>query len=96
MHMIADIVGIPSRTASGSSVSPNRYCKAAIRTTPSRARSSSLLQIQMFEYAQELGRRKRSEPQDDVWTVLSTVEVETDDGERTALGETELDMFFFM
>ena len=50
----------------------------------------------MFEYAQELGRRKRSEPQDDVWTILSTVEVETDDGERTALGENELDMFFFL
>ena len=50
----------------------------------------------MFEYAQELGRAKRSDPQDDVWTLLSTAEVETDDGERTGLGETELDMFFFV
>ena len=50
----------------------------------------------MFEYAQELGRRKRAHPQDDVWSILSTVEVETDDGERTALGEIELDMFFFL
>jgi len=54
------------------------------------------VQVKMFEYAQELGRRKRAEPQDDVWTILSTVEIETDDGERTQLGEIELDMFFFV
>ena len=84
------------RTASGSSASPNRYCKARDPNHSESGKEFVLLQMQMFEYAQELGRRKRSEPQDDVWTVLSTVEVETDDGERTALGETELDMFFFM
>src|SRR5262249_33941549 len=53
-------------------------------------------QVQMFEYAQELGRAKRSHPADDVWTILSNVEIENDDGERTALGELELDLFFMM
>jgi cytochrome P450 len=50
----------------------------------------------MFEYAQELGRRKRAQPEDDVWTILSTVEIETEDGGVTKLGEIELDMFFFL
>ena len=50
----------------------------------------------MFEYAQKLGQEKRANPQDDVWTILSTVEVETDDGERTALSQIELDMFFIL
>jgi cytochrome P450 len=31
-----------------------------------------------------------------VWTILSTVEVETDDNERTALSELELDLFFMV
>ena len=50
----------------------------------------------MFEYAQKLGQEKRADPQDDVWTILSTVEVETDDGERTALSQIELDLFFIL
>jgi cytochrome P450 len=96
MHMIADIVGIPvddrewlfgltKELLAGSDtdhvVSPDEL---------------SAIQVQMFEYAQDLGRRKRAAPQDDVWTVLTTVEIETDDGEHTKLGEIELDMFFFL
>ena len=50
----------------------------------------------MFEYGQKLGQNKRADPQDDVWTILSTVEVETDDGERTALSQIELNLFFIL
>ncbi len=39
---------------------------------------------------------KWANPQDDVWTILSTVQVETEDGEHTALSEIELDMFFLL
>jgi cytochrome P450 len=48
-------------------------------------------QIEMFEYAQDLSRSKREHPTDDVWTTLSTAEL---DGER--LAETELDFFFML
>jgi cytochrome P450 len=34
------------------------------------------LQVQMFEYGRQLGEQKRRQPQDDVWTILSTAEVE--------------------
>jgi cytochrome P450 len=54
------------------------------------------IQAQMFDYARRLGEDKRRNPQDDVWTLLSTVEVETDEGGRTQLGELELDLFFLL
>ena len=50
----------------------------------------------MFEYAHRLGQDKRDNPQEDVWTILSTVEVEADDGSRTVLTEFELDLFFML
>ena len=95
MHMIADIVGIPVEDRPWLFGLTNQLLQGASAATDS---SDGLLavQVQMFEYAQELGRRKRAEPQDDVWTILSTVEIETDTGERTGLAETELDMFFFL
>jgi cytochrome P450 len=54
------------------------------------------VELQMFEYGRRLGEEKKKRPQDDVWTILSTAEVETDDGQRTALGRDELDLFFLL
>ena len=94
MHMIADIVGIPVVDREWLfGLTKELLQGAEFVDAPEKFLE---IQVQMFEYAQELGRRKRTDPQDDVWTILSTVEVETDDGERTALGEIELDMFFFL
>ena len=85
MNMIADIVGIPVDDRPHVFALANAFLQGGLDA-----------QVQMFEYAQELGRTKRAHPQDDVWTILSTVEVETDDGGRTALGEAELDLFFMV
>jgi len=96
MHMIADIMGIPVEDRAwlfGLTSDLLQGPESGRLTSPE---DFLTIQVQMFEYAQELGRRKRAEPQDDVWTILATVEVETDDGEPTTLGETELDMFFFL
>jgi cholest-4-en-3-one 26-monooxygenase len=96
MHMIADIIGIPLAerewlfnltTDFLQNGDPQR------NVTPEQARG---IELQMFEYAQKLGQDKRKNPKDDVWTLLSTVEVQTDDGEMTRLGELELDMFFLL
>ena len=54
------------------------------------------IQTEMFQYARTLGQEKRTRPQDDVWTILSTVEIDADDGGRTRLGEMELDLFFLV
>lgn len=96
MHMIADIMGIPVADRGWLFGLTSDLLQGPESGGIARPGDFLAIQVQMFEYAQELGRRKRAEPQDDVWTILSTAEIETDDGERTVLGETELDMFFFV
>ena len=96
MHMIADIVGIPVEDREWLFGLTKELLQAGDDAQAASPEEFLAIQVQMFEYAQELGRRKRSEPQDDVWTILSTVEVETDEGERTELSGIELDMFFFV
>ncbi len=96
MNMIADIVGIPVEDREWLFSLTNDFLQA---DSPGRLMSAEEqlgLQVQLFEYAQKLGHEKRANPQDDVWTILSTVEVETDDGERSALSQIELDMFFLL
>lgn len=96
MHMIADIVGIPFEDRAWLFGLTNELLQGGNAGNIAGQERLVEIQVQMFEYAQELGRRKRAEPQDDIWTILSTVEVDTDDGEPTRLGEIELDMFFFV
>lgn len=96
MHMIADIVGIPVEDRQWLFTLTTKFLQAGDPGLHVSREQQLALQIEMFEYAQKLGRQKRSNPQDDVWTILSTVEVETDDGERTALSEIELDLFFLL
>ena len=96
MHVIADIVGIPLQDRDALFLLANDMLQGG---SPDRGMSRDEhigTQIELFEYAQKLGEEKRTNPQDDVWTILSTVQVEADDGERTALSEIELDMFFLL
>jgi cytochrome P450 len=96
MNVIADIVGIPDEDREWLFSLTNDFLQSDApgrRKSPEEQRG---LQLQMFEYAQQLGQEKRANPQQDVWTILSTVEVETDDGERTALSQIELDLFFIL
>jgi cholest-4-en-3-one 26-monooxygenase len=91
MHMIADIVGIPEGDRDWLfSVVANLLC--SLDPDGGLPRHEALAhQVQLFEYAQQLGREKRASPADDVWTTLSTVEVDGD-----GLGEAELDFFFML
>ncbi len=96
MHVIADIVGIPVEDRQWLFARTNEFL-AAGDPASGRSRDAQLaIQLEMFAYGRELGARKRSAPQDDVWTLLSTVEIDTDDGGRTALSELELDLFFLL
>lgn len=96
MHMIADIVGIPVEDREWLFTLTSDFLQAGDPANPMTPEEQLGVQAQMFEYAHQLGERKRADPQDDVWTILSTVEVETDDGEPTSLGEIELDLFFLL
>jgi cholest-4-en-3-one 26-monooxygenase len=91
MHMIADMVGIPESDRDWLFATMNTMLTAGDPNSDISQEEVMSKQIEMFEYAQELSRSKREHPTDDVWTTLSTAEV---DGER--LGETELDFFFML
>jgi cytochrome P450 len=96
MHMISDIVGIPIEDREWLFALTTDLLRAGDPEWPVSPQEQLSLQIRMFEYAQQLGQAKRSDPQDDVWTILSTVEVEDEDGNRTSLAQVELDMFFLL
>lgn len=96
MHVIADIVGIPLEDREWLFTLTTNFLQAGDAEHPVTLEEQWQLQIQMFEYAQSLGQAKRSDPKDDVWTILSTVEIEDDEGNRTALMEIELDLFFLL
>jgi cytochrome P450 len=96
MHMIADIVGIPVEDRGWLFELTQNILGAGDPDNPVAMEEHRGLQAEMFVYAQKLGREKRANPQDDIWTLLSTLEVETEDGKRERMGELELDMFFFL
>jgi cytochrome P450 len=96
MHVIADIVGIPVEDRTWLFTLTNEALQGGLADSPRSQEELLGVQAQMFEYAQRLGQDKRSDPQDDIWTVLSTIEIETEDGERTTLTQIELDLFFML
>jgi cytochrome P450 len=96
MHMIADIVGIPEADREWLFGITNDFLAAGDPSRGLTRDEQMVIQAQMFEYARKLGEDKRRNPQDDVWTILSTVEVDGDDGAKTRLGEIELDLFFLL
>jgi len=96
MHMIADIVGIPLEDRQWLFSLTSDFLQAGDPENPMTPEQRLALQVEMFQYAQKLGRQKRSDPEDDVWTILSTAEVEGEDGERSSLSENELDLFFLL
>jgi cytochrome P450 len=96
MHMIADIVGIPVEDRKSLFQIATEFLSPG---DPNDADSQAVhmaAQVQMFQYAQKLGQEKRDHPQDDVWTIISNAEVESEDGERGRMSETELDLFFLL
>ncbi len=96
MHMIADIVGIPVEDRAWLFSKTNDFLQCSDPESSIPVSEVQAIQVEMFQYAQKLGEQKRKHPQDDVWTILQTVEVETDDGERSGLSQIELDLFFLL
>ncbi|HUO47425.1 MAG TPA: cytochrome P450 [Acidimicrobiales bacterium] len=96
MHVIADIVGIPVKDREWLFRLTNETLLAGFSDGPVPVEERHQGAVALFEYAHKLGAEKRKDPQDDIWTILSTVEVETDDGQRTELSEIELDLFFIL
>lgn len=96
MHMIADIVGIPAseREPIFDLVNALLYAQDPLSPLPEDEQDSLLGQL--FAYGRELADEKRRKPADDVWTTLTTAELEQPDGTNTRLSELELDLFFMV
>lgn len=99
MHMIADIVGIPTADRAALFSVIQAAIEAVQNPDPElpkeeqQARQAAAMG-EMFAYAHDLAQEKRRAPQDDVWTKLTTAEVKQPDGSMTQLSEFELDLFF--
>jgi cholest-4-en-3-one 26-monooxygenase len=96
MHLIADIVGIPVADRAWLFDNVNTFIQSSDPRTRLTAAERTALEAELYTYAHELGAEKRRCPADDVWTTLTTAEVEHDDGTRTQLSELELDLFFLV
>ena len=96
MHMIADIVGIPVEDRAHLFDLTNVFLLAGSPDHAAALDRHMDVRVELLLYAQKLGQEKREHPQDDIWTILSTAEVETEDGEPAQLSQIELDMFFLL
>ena len=94
MHIIADIVGIPEADRPWVF---NRTDVLLTGLTPGSGVTEDerrSAEGDLYGYASELGRAKRANPTDDVWTILAHAEVDDGAGGTTSLAERELDLFF--
>lgn len=96
MHMIADIVGIPVEDRSRLFQITQDFLTPGDPEDPDAQAHHMKAQIGLFQYAQQLGQGKRDNPEDDIWTIISSAEFETEDGQTEKLSEIELDFFFLL
>ncbi len=96
MHMIADIMGIPVADRKELFDLVKNMLESTDPANPVPQAERMAMQVQMFQYAQALGKEKRANPGEDIWTILSTAEIQQDDGKSEALSEIELDLFFMI
>ncbi len=96
MHMIADIMGIPVEDRESLFSVTADFLNPGDPNDPESQVKNTAAQIKMFQYAQKLGQEKRDNPQDDIWTIITNAEVETEDGESGRMSEIELDFFFLL
>ncbi len=96
MHVIADIVGIPEADRPDVFRWTDTIMAAPDPEAGISREDHFLAGAQLYDYARALGEEKRRQPTDDVWSILTTAEVEGDDGEVWRLTPSELDQFFMI
>lgn len=96
MHMIADIVGIPESDRAWLFERVNMLLQSTDPRSFLTPEERTAVQMEMFGYANALRAERQRAPANDVWTKLTTAEIEQPDGTRTRLGEIELDLFFIV
>ena len=96
MHMIADIMGIPVADREWLFERVNVLLQSTDPKAPLTRDQRAAVEVELYGYAHELGAEKRRCPADDVWTTLTTAEIDSGNGDPEQLTELELDLFFFV
>ena len=96
MHIIGDIIGIPESDRDHVFGLTDVFMRAGDPATGLTETDRDAAAIELYQYASALGADKRTEPADDVWSLLASAEIEDDDGATVRLSEFQLDMFFLV
>jgi cytochrome P450 len=96
MHIIGDIIGIPEADRADVFRWTDIIMAAPDPEMGIPPVEHLAAGMDLFKYAEHLGEDKRRNPTDDVWSILTSAEVEDDDGTPTSLTPTELDQFFLI
>lgn len=96
MHMIADIVGIPAEDRSYIFKLVNDMLTCTDPETDVDPAQRGALLAEIFQYGQQLSARKRERPDDDVWSILTSVPAPSGGDEEGRLDAFELDGFFVL
>jgi cholest-4-en-3-one 26-monooxygenase len=91
MHMIADVLGIPLEDRDWLFALTNDLLMCSDPEHPVPEEAQEGIAAQIFEYGQKISARKRARPEDDVLSILATIE-----HEGAMLNELELDAFFLL
>jgi cytochrome P450 len=94
MHMIADIVGIPESDRAYVFERVDGYMIAGDPEVAITPEQKQAMEREIFEYGVALAARKRADPGDDVWSILTRAELPTRQGGATRLSDFELALFF--
>jgi len=94
LHVIADIVGIPTEERAEVFARVNDMVR---HEDPDQALPEGTFEdakAKLARYAWGLTRKRRAAPNDDVWSHLIRAELELEDGSRTAFDDDELGIWF--
>ena len=96
MHVMGDIIGVPESDRSYVFGLIDRFLKEGDPTEGVTPEDAFAIQLEVFQYASELGKQKRDHAVDDIWSMLTAATILGDDGTETRLSEIELDLFFMI
>ncbi|HKA16285.1 MAG TPA: cytochrome P450 [Myxococcota bacterium] len=95
MHMIADIVGIPESDRAYVFERVDGYMIAGDPEVPITPEQKQEMEREIFAYGVDLAARKRANPGDDVWSILTQAELTDEEGGGAShLSDHELALFF--
>ena len=95
MQLIGDIIGIPESDRPYVFGLTDVFMRAGDPESGLTPDDRERVQVDLYMYATELGARKRAQPEDDVWSILASAEID-DEGERVRLSDFQLDVFFLI